>query len=67
MEKMGILGIPVCLKHSEVVTHLRREVKIFKGDLVIHWLYLANTYGLKPHKLIKETLQNIVYPLKLVT
>jgi len=56
VQKGRILKVPGCLEHTRVVTQLIREAQENKGDLVVLWLDLANTYGSIPHKLVEEAL-----------
>lgn len=63
VQKGGIPGVPGCLKHTGVVTQLRKA-RDGKGDLTILWLDLANAYSSKPHKLVELTLRRHHVPSK---
>ncbi|KAL7876168.1 hypothetical protein AOLI_G00111310 [Acnodon oligacanthus] len=65
VQKGGIPKVPGCLEHTGVVTQLIREARENKGDLVVLWLDLRNTYGSIPHKLVEEALRWYHIPGKL--
>ena len=56
VQKGEVAGMPGCLEHTGVLTHLLREAKENKGDLTVLWLDLTNAYGSMPHKLVEEAL-----------
>lgn len=39
------LGVPGCIKHTDVVTLMILEARKNRGDLAVVWLDLASAYG----------------------
>lgn len=52
MVQGGVPGMPGCIEHTGVVTHLICKTRENRGDLSIIWLNLTNAYGSIPHKLV---------------
>ncbi|KAL4008901.1 hypothetical protein ACER0C_002753 [Sarotherodon galilaeus] len=65
VQKGGISGVPGCLEHTGVVTHLIREANENRGDLAVLWLDLTNAYGSIPHKLVEHALHLHHVPSKI--
>lgn len=65
VQKGGIPGVPGCLEHTGVVTHLIREAHENRGDLAVLWLDLTNAYGSIPHKLVEHALHLHHVPSKI--
>lgn len=62
VQKGGIPKVSGCLEHTAILSHLIKEAKEKKKNLVITWLDIANAYGSIPHSLIITALRRAHVP-----
>ena len=62
VQKGGIPKVSGCLEHTAILSHLIKEAKERKKNLVITWLDIANAYGSIPHSLILTALHRAHVP-----
>ncbi|CAC5384667.1 unnamed protein product [Mytilus coruscus] len=62
VQKRCVPGVSGCIEHTSVLSQIIRETKDSKGELVVVWSDLANTYGTFPYKLVELMLERYHVP-----